>query len=155
MKRHWSKQTEQSPDGGLFRRVRTNLVVNEVDYVETKNDYKAEQADDWDQVHPTMNDEVKTASDYETWNLLRPTTLRDVIAGKSVYSVKLGPSGLVDKSKACYFAKGFKQVEWLEYFETFPPTCKLQWFRCLLHLSAKRVVRCTSLMSRGISCTQQ
>ena len=34
--------------------------------------------------------------------------------------------------------KGFKQVERLDYFETFAPTCKQETFRILLQLSAKQ-----------------
>ena len=55
-----------------------------------------------------MKDEVKALQDNETWNLVRPRTDRDVIPGKWVYKVKLGPSGQVDKYKARYVAKGFK-----------------------------------------------
>ena len=69
-----------------------------------------------------MKDEVKALQDNETWNLVRPPTDRDVIPGNWVYKVKLGPSGQVDKYKARYVAKGFKQVEGLDYFETFAPT---------------------------------
>ena len=85
-----------------------------------------------------MKDEVKALQDNETWNLVRPPTDRDVIPGKWVYKVKLGPSGQVDKYKARYVAKGFKQVEGLDYFETFAPTCKPETFRILLQLSAKQ-----------------
>ena len=35
-------------------------------------------------------------------------------------------------------AKGFKQVEGLDYFETFAATCKTEIFRVLLQQSAKR-----------------
>ena len=69
---------------------------------------------------------------------MRPTTDRDVIPGKRVYKVKLGPSGQVDKYKARNVAKGFKQVEGLDYLEAFVPTCKPETFRILLQLSAKQ-----------------
>ena len=52
--------------------------------------------------------------------------------------MKLGPSGQVDKYKARYVAKGFKQVVELNYFETFAPTCKPETFRILPQLSAKQ-----------------
>ena len=63
---------------------------------------------------------------------------RDVILGKWVGKRKLGPNGQVDKYKARYVAKGFKQVEDLDYFETFAPTCKPETFKILLQLSAKK-----------------
>ena len=85
-----------------------------------------------------MNDEVKALQDNETWDLVGTPTDMDVIPGKWVYKVKLGPSGQVDKYKARYVAKGFKQVEGLDYFETFEPTCKPEDFRVLLQLSARQ-----------------
>ena len=48
---------------------------------------------------------------------MRPPTDRDVIPGKWVYKVKLGPIGQVDKFKARYIANGVKQVEGLDYFD--------------------------------------
>ena len=105
--------------------------------MEPKTVYEAKQGDDWDQWHRAMKDEVKALQDNETWNLVRPPTDRDVIPGKWVYKVKLGPSGQVDKYKARYVVKGFKQVEGLDYFETFAPTCKPETFRILLQLSTK------------------
>ena len=83
-----------------------------------------------------MKDEVKALQDNETWHLLRPPTDRDVIPGKWVYKLKLGPSGQADKYKARYVAKGFKQVEGLDYSETVAPTCKPETFRILFQLSA-------------------
>ena len=105
----------------FFGEVRTHLAVTEGDYVEPKTVYQAKQADEWDQWYRAMKDEVKALQDNETWDLVRPPTDRDVIPGKWVYKVKLGPSGQVDKYKARYVAKGFKQVEGLDYFETFCP----------------------------------
>ena len=69
---------------------------------------------------------------------MRPPTDRDVTPGKWVYKAKLGPSGQVDKYKARHVAKGFKQVEGLDYFETFAPTCKPDTLMILLQLSAKQ-----------------
>ena len=67
--------------------------MTEVDYVEPKTVYEAKQGDDWNQWERAMKDEVKALQDNETWNLLRPPTDRDVIPGKWVCKVKLGPSG--------------------------------------------------------------
>ena len=122
----------------LLGEVRTQLAVTEGNYVEPKTVYEAKQADEWDQWYREMNDEVIALRDNETLDLVRPPTDRDVIPGKWVYKVKLGPSGQVDKYKARYVAKGFEQVEGLDYFETFAPTCEPETFRILLQLSAKQ-----------------
>ena len=112
--------------------------MTEGNYVEPKTVYEAKQADEWDQWYRATNDEVKALQDNETWDLVRPPTDGDVIPGKWVYKVKLEPSGRVDKYKARYVAKGFKQVEGLDYFESFAPACKPDPFRILLQLSAKQ-----------------
>ena len=122
----------------FFEEVRTHLAVTEGDYVEPKTVYEAKQADEWNQWYRAVKDEVKALQDNETWDPVRPPTDRDVTPFKCVYKVKLGPSGQVDKYKARYVAKGFKQVEGLDYFETFAPTCKPETFRILLQPSAKQ-----------------
>ena len=111
--------------------------MTEADYVEPKTVYEAKYGDHWDKWHKAMKDEVKALQDNETWNLVRPPTDRDVITG-NYFEVKLGPSGQVDKYKERFVAKGCKQVEKLDYFETFLPTCRPEKFKILLHLSAKQ-----------------
>ena len=44
---------------------------------------------------------------------------RQIELGKELGKVKLGPRGQMDKYKARYVAKSFKQVEGLDYFESF------------------------------------
>ena len=122
----------------IFGEVWTHLAVTEGDYVEPRTVYEAKQGDDWDQWYQAMKDEVKALQDNETWDLVRPPTDRDVIPGKWVYKLNLGPSAQVDKYNARYVAKGFKQVKGLDYFEIFAPTCKPETFRILLQLSAKQ-----------------
>ena len=82
--------------------------------METKTVYEAKQADERDQWYRAVNDEVKALQDNETWDLVRSPTDKDVIPGKLVYKVKMGPSGQVDKYKSRYLAKSFKQVEGLD-----------------------------------------
>ena len=121
----------------FFGEVRTHFAVTEGDYVEPRTVYEAKQIYDWDQWHGAKKDEVKALQDNETWNLVRPPIDRDVIPGKWIYKVKSGPSGQVNKYKARYVSKGFKQMEGLDYFETFALSCKPETFRILLQLSAK------------------
>ena len=87
------------------------------------------QNDQWDKWHQAMKDEVKALQHKETWALVRPPTDGDALPQKLVYQVKFGRSGQVDKSKAHYLAKGLKQVEGLDYFESFALTCKPETFR--------------------------
>ena len=139
----------------FFREVRTHLAVTGGNYVEPRTLNEAKQADEWDQLYRAINDEVKALQDNETWDLVRPLTDRDVITGKWVYKVKLGSSGQVDKYKAGYVGKGFEQVEGLDYFETFAPTCKPETSGFYFSYQRSTAMSCTNLMSRLLSCTQQ
>ena len=51
---------------------------------------------------------------------------------------KFGTQWSSGEDKARYVAKGFEQVEGLDYFGTFAPTFKPETFRFLLQLSAKQ-----------------
>ena len=74
-----------------------------------------------------MADEMKSLQDNNNWDLVELPRDRNVIPGKWVYKIKLGPNGQIDKFKEHYVEKGFKQVE--EF-----PTCKPETFGTLLQL---------------------
>ena len=110
----------------------------EGNYLEPKTICEAKQGDNRDQWHRALKDEVQTLQDNGTSNLVGPPTDSDILTGKWVYKVQLGPSGQLNKYKARYVAKGLKQVEGLDYFETFAPSFKSETFRILLPLSKKQ-----------------
>ena len=87
-----------------------------------------------------MSDEVVALKANETWTLVDRPPKRNVIPGKWVFKVKLAADGSLDKYKARYVAKGFKQLEGLEYHETFAPTCKPETLRLILALAPQRGV---------------
>ena len=55
-----------------------------------------------------------------------------------MYKVKYGADGQVDKLKARYVEKGYAQVEGLDFFYTYAPTCKPETFRILLATAAQK-----------------
>ena len=55
-----------------------------------------------------------------------------------MYKVKYGENGQVDKLKARYVAKGYAQIEGLDFFNTYAPTCKPKTFRILLAVAAQK-----------------
>ena len=54
---------------------------------------------------------------------------------KWVYKTKFGPDGKVDKHKVHLVAKGFSQVEGIDYIETFSPVAKMNSIRLVLSLA--------------------
>ena len=51
--------------------------------------------------------------------------------------MKTKADGSIEKYEARYVAKGFKQIEGIDYAETFAPTSKPETFRLILSLAAK------------------
>ena len=85
-----------------------------------------------------MQEELKPLSDTNIWTLVERLKDKNVNPGKWVYKVKTKADGSLDKYRARYVAKGFKQIEGTDYTETFAPTSKPETFRPVLSLAAKR-----------------
>ncbi|CAI7859910.1 unnamed protein product, partial [Closterium sp. NIES-53] len=61
----------------------------------------------------------------------------NIVGRRWLYKVKRPPgSPLV--FKACYVARGFRQQEGVDFFQTFAPTPKMTTLRVLLHIAAQR-----------------
>ena len=90
--------------------------------VEPKSFQEAMQGENADEWKKAMVAERDALLDHNTWTLVkRPPAGRNVIKGRWVYKVKQALDGSVDKYKARYVAKGFSQLEGLDYHETFAP----------------------------------
>ena len=93
------------------------------------------QAENW---RKAMQTEYNSLMDNNTWTLVNEPEDQQVLPGKWVYKVKHGADGQVDKLKARYVAKGYAQVEGLDLFYTYAPTCKPETFRILLATAAQK-----------------
>ena len=83
-----------------------------------------------------MKTEIESFNETETWELVRKEKGQNIIPGRWVYKIKHKSNGNIDKFKARYVAKGFKQNERIEYSDNFAPTSKPETFKILLALSA-------------------
>ena len=145
-KSHWSKRKGHSSnerhEQGMFQRSQDPSVWRSQDpsccdlvyLFWTQNCLRSQAKWRLGRWHQVMKDEVRALPDNKIWSLMRPLRDRDIIMSKWVCKVELGPSGQVDKDKARYL-KGFKQVERLDSFGTFAPTCKPKTFKILFQLS--------------------
>lgn len=84
-----------------------------------------------------MNDEVSSLEDNNTYELVPVPQDRAVVGGRWVYAVKLGPNN-EEKFKARYVAKGYSQIENIDYQETFSPTARITSVRMLMQLAVQK-----------------
>ncbi|KAK1416343.1 hypothetical protein QVD17_32133 [Tagetes erecta] len=100
-----------------------------------KTFYQAAQNSNWKEA---MEKEIKALEQNETWSLASLPAGKKAIDSKWVYKVKFKPNGEVERYKARLVARGFKQMEGVDYHDTFAPVAKLVTVRTLLAIAVKR-----------------
>lgn len=85
-----------------------------------------------------LEDEISSLKENKVWHVVPRPAGRKIINGKWVFKVKGNALGEVERLKARYVAKGFSQVQGLDYDETFSPVVRLDSLRLLLAISASK-----------------
>ena len=87
-----------------------------------------------------MQAEYDSLLDNNTWILVNEPEDQQVLPGNllPLFKVKYGANGQVDKFKARYVAKGYAQIEGVDFFDTYAPTCKPETFRILLATATQK-----------------
>ena len=73
-----------------------------------------------------------------TWTLTSLPAGKTSIGCRWVYKIKHCSDGSIERYKTRLVAKGFTQLEGVDYQDTFSPTTKIITVRCLLALAAAR-----------------
>jgi hypothetical protein len=83
-----------------------------------------------------MDEEMASLDKNEAWDLVEFSTRRNYIGIKWVFKKKLNAEGKVEKYKAWLVAKGYSQVEGIDFGEIFYPVAKLTSIRFMLFVVA-------------------
>ena len=112
------------------------LFVNTITSIVEPTTYKQALSDPkWCEA---MTTELTTLENQKKWSLVPlPPNCRP-IGSKWVFRIKYQSNSSMERYKARLMAKGFTQIEGLDYHETFTPVAKLTIVRCLLALAIVR-----------------
>ena len=79
-----------------------------------------------------MDEEYRSLMANDTWDLVPLLKGRKLVRCKWVYKTKYASDGSVERLKAMLVAKGFSQVEGIDYNETFALVAKMNSTRLVL-----------------------
>jgi len=71
------------------------------------------------------------------WEIVPRPVGKSVVGSRWIYKVKQAADGSVEKYKARFVARGFSQIEGIDYEETFAPVARYSSIRTILALSAQ------------------
>ena len=83
-----------------------------------------------------MKEEIRALEENDTYELTPLPEGRSPVGGRWVYTVKLGPNN-EEKYKARYVAKGYSQIQDIDYQETFSPTARITSVRMLMQCAVQ------------------
>lgn len=118
-------------------------------YVSSSEDYipatfsQAMACDEKEQWNDAMAKEMDSLKQNKTWTLVPRPKGRKVIRSKWVFAVKRKPDGTLIKFKARQVAKGFSQVEGVDYTSVFAPVARSGSIRTVLSLAASQNMKLT------------
>ncbi len=85
-----------------------------------------------------MGKEIEELEEHETWNVMEKSDVPEganIIPSTWAFKIKRTPSGEVRKFKARFCVRGDKQIEGVDYFETYAPVVSWSSVRMLLGLT--------------------
>ena len=83
-----------------------------------------------------MDHEIHTLTENQTWNLTVLPKSRQETKGRWVYTIKQSSKPGEVQYKARYVARGFTQIQGIDYEETYSPTARFTSIRTLLQKAA-------------------
>lgn len=85
-----------------------------------------------------MKCEYKSLIEKNVWTLVERPKNSNVVKNKWVYKLKRDPSGNIEKFKARLVARGFSQVQGIDFNETFAPVVRYSTLRLLFAIANER-----------------
>ena len=119
---------------GVGMNEHANVVMNNDEPTAYGEAIKCDNADQWKQA---MNEEMSAMRRNGTWTLVKRTPDMNVLGSKWVYKLKRNSNGSIERFKARLVARGFAQIEGVDYEETYAPVMRYKSLRVLLSIANK------------------
>ncbi|XP_074264291.1 uncharacterized protein LOC141586820 [Silene latifolia] len=85
-----------------------------------------------------MKDEIEALERNNTWTLENLPPNKKAIGSKWIYKIKYNSDGTIERYKASLVVMGNRQIEGIDYNQTFAPTIKMVTVRTLLAVAAAK-----------------
>jgi hypothetical protein len=82
-----------------------------------------------------MTEEYQSIMKNDVWDIVPRPKGKSVVTSKWIYKIKHAADGSVEKYKARFVARGFSQVEGIDYEETFAPVARYTSIRTIIALA--------------------
>lgn len=84
-----------------------------------------------------MVEEYSSITENDVWEVVPRPEGKSVVTSRWHYKVKFAADGSVEKYKSRFVARGFSQIEGVDYGETFAPVARYTSIRSVIALAAK------------------
>ena len=84
-----------------------------------------------------MVDEYESIVKNSAWEIVPRPVDKSVVGSRWIYKIKYAADGSIEKYKARFVARGFSQIDGIDYDETFAPVTRYSSIRSILALSAQ------------------
>jgi hypothetical protein len=83
-----------------------------------------------------MTEEYQSILKNDVWDVVPRPEGKSVLTSKWIYKIKHATNGSIEKYKARFVARGFSQVEGVDYDDTFSPVARYTSIRSIIALAA-------------------
>jgi hypothetical protein len=84
-----------------------------------------------------MTKEYQSIKKNDVWEIVPRLKIKDVVSSKWIYKIKHVADGSIEKHKAMFVARGFSQMEGIDYEETFSLVARYTSIKTIIALAAK------------------
>lgn len=84
-----------------------------------------------------MKEEINQIQQNKTWSIIKRPRIGNVIGSKWVFKIKHNSAGEIEQFKARLVAQSHKQIEGIDFFDTYSPVIKRKTIRLIMALAVE------------------